>query len=234
MTRKWKENGGFTMVEMLCTVAILVMLCLLVSAGFNMAMRSYRDVTAESEAQLLLNDLSNALADKLRYAIVTVKQKETETGGVTTDKCDFSLENVTLENGGNVKSVWKSATTPGGTDEEEGWIKPDDTSGVANGDEGIVMVGTKQLLTTGAYGGGDERTKFRRYKVTNVDVKWYNIAPPVSPSLEKPETYHNWNDLREGDTIIFYITLEVKDRWGGVSESTDLTVRCLNPVKREE
>lgn len=77
MKRKLKNGNGFTIVEMLCTVLILAMLCLLMCTGLNMAVKSYHDITAESETQLLLSSLSDALSDKLRYAVVT------ETAGVT-------------------------------------------------------------------------------------------------------------------------------------------------------
>ena len=71
MKKKLKDSGGLTMVEMLCAVMILVLLCLLTSTGINMAVKSYRDITAESETELLLSTLSGALTDKLRYCVVT-------------------------------------------------------------------------------------------------------------------------------------------------------------------
>ena len=71
MRKKLKDTGGLTMVEMLCAVAILVLLCLMMNTGISMAVKSYQDITAESETQLLLSSLSDALADKLRYCVVT-------------------------------------------------------------------------------------------------------------------------------------------------------------------
>lgn len=68
MARKWKDSRGFTLVETLCAVAILVMLGLLINTGLHLAMRSYRDLTAQSELELLAASLSDALADELRYA----------------------------------------------------------------------------------------------------------------------------------------------------------------------
>ncbi len=69
--RKLRSAGGVTMVEMLCATIILVLLCLVMNAGIQLAMDSYLDVTAESETQLLLSTLADALSDKLRYAVVT-------------------------------------------------------------------------------------------------------------------------------------------------------------------
>lgn len=71
MKKKLKDNGGLTLVEMLCVIPILMLLCLLANTGFNMAVDSLRERTAGSETQLLLSSLSNALADKLRYCVVT-------------------------------------------------------------------------------------------------------------------------------------------------------------------
>jgi len=68
MKKKLKENGGFTLVEMLCAVAILVLLCLMLNTGMQMAVRTYREITAESETQLLLNTLVDAIAGELRFA----------------------------------------------------------------------------------------------------------------------------------------------------------------------
>ncbi len=69
--RKLQSAGGVTIVEMLCATAILIMLCLVMNAGIQLAMDSYLDETAESETQLLLSTLADALSDKLRYAVVT-------------------------------------------------------------------------------------------------------------------------------------------------------------------
>lgn len=217
MRRKLKENGGFSIVEMLCAVVILVLLCLLINSGLSMAMKSYRDVTAESETRLLLNDLSDALADRLRYAVVTVKQTVDPGGNVTTDECDFSLDNVSLEDDSYVKSVWKPAD--GSEPEETGWVS----------DKGQFMVGTKRLLSSGAY--GSERSDKRRYEVRAVRVMWSNDG--TRPDPDDTGTLHGLNDLRESQTLTFYIEMEVKDTWGGVSEKTELTVRCLNPVRKE-
>lgn len=71
MKKKLKDNGGLTLVEMLCVIPILMLLCLLANTGFNLAVDSLRERTAGSETQLLLSSLSNALADKLRYCVVT-------------------------------------------------------------------------------------------------------------------------------------------------------------------
>ena len=68
MKKKLKDSAGFSLVEMLCAVAVLMLLCVMLNSGLSVAMKTYFDLTAEAETQLLLNSLSNAIADELRYA----------------------------------------------------------------------------------------------------------------------------------------------------------------------
>lgn len=74
MREKLRDEQGLTLVEMLCAAAVLILLGLIVNTGLQMAVRSYRDITARSEVQLLLSTLSDALADDLRFA------RDVETG----------------------------------------------------------------------------------------------------------------------------------------------------------
>ena len=55
MRKKLNSESGLTLVEMLCAVAILVLLVLLLSTGMQMALRTYRDIVAQSEVDLLLS-----------------------------------------------------------------------------------------------------------------------------------------------------------------------------------
>lgn len=68
MKKKLKSSSGLTLVEMLCAAVILGLLGLLVSAGIRMAVKTYRDLTAQAETQLLLSTAASAIADELRYA----------------------------------------------------------------------------------------------------------------------------------------------------------------------
>lgn len=182
MRKKLKECGGFTIVEMLCVVAILVMLCLLVNSGISLAMRSYRDITAESETQLLLNDLSDALTDKLRYAVVT--RTYAADGTSVSEKC--SVGEVIVD---------------------DNMVKME----VQNADGSIEK---NALLPTGAYGSKYPNAASgsnRRYAVETADV-----TPDYT-----------------GTTPVFTVRLKVKDTLGDISAETELTVRCLNPIKEE-
>lgn len=169
MKKKLKDSSGLTLVEMLCATAILVLLCLMLNSGLSMAIKTYQGITAESETQLLLSSLSDALADKLRYCVVY-------TDG--TDPTGLSIGDI-------------AAPEP----------------------EGMVLVGGKELLPDGAYGNPDGFYK-GNYQVTMGSTALKDIYQP--------------------DTNSFTITLTVKDVNLGISKTTELTVRCLNPPKEEE
>lgn len=85
MRKKLNSESGLTLVEMLCAVVILILLGLLLNTGLEMAVRSYRSLTALSEAELLLSTAVNAIADDLRYA----RNVTDEAGGVTYDSDSY-------------------------------------------------------------------------------------------------------------------------------------------------
>ena len=87
MKKKLKDSAGFSLVEMLCAVVILVLLCLMLNSGLSVAVKSYFDITAESETQLLLNSLTNAIAGELRYAyeVTGTGDSFTYNGGLSLD-----------------------------------------------------------------------------------------------------------------------------------------------------
>lgn len=68
MKKKLKSGRGFTVVEMLAAAVVLILLGLMMNTGFQMALRTYRSITARSELDLLLSTAVDALADDLRYA----------------------------------------------------------------------------------------------------------------------------------------------------------------------
>lgn len=116
MRKKLRSAGGLTLVEILCAVAILVLLCLMMNTGMQMAVKSYDRITAESETQLLLSSLSDALIDKLRYAM------KTESGAWSIGKVE--LQNgriVVVESSGAVKQLLPDGAY--GTDRWEYQVK---------------------------------------------------------------------------------------------------------------
>lgn len=76
MRKKLRDQSGVSLVEMLCATIILVLLGLLLNTGLQLAVKSYREIIAESETQLLLSTAIDTLADDLRYA----RDVETEEG----------------------------------------------------------------------------------------------------------------------------------------------------------
>lgn len=84
MKKKLACNDGLTLVELLAAVIILILLGLMLNTGLQMALKSYHDLTAEAELQLLLSTISDALADDLRYA-----REIREEGGELIYRSDF-------------------------------------------------------------------------------------------------------------------------------------------------
>ena len=68
LRRKLRARRGLTLVEMVAATAVLALLALMLHTGLLMAQNSYRQVTGESERQLLVSTLSDLLANELRYA----------------------------------------------------------------------------------------------------------------------------------------------------------------------
>lgn len=195
MKKKLKDSGGLTMVETLCAVAILVLLCLMMNTGIHMAVTNYRALTSESEIQLLLSSLSDALADKLRYCVVYVD----ESGAY--ESCFV----------GGVRS--------------EDAIKVDDNDHrlkvtVKDPDGGPEAKKDVDLLPEGAYGNPDGFYK-GDYQVT-----MGSAMPGGADSAALKETYQK-------NTNSFAIKLTVQDVNLGITKTTELFVRCLNPVKKE-
>lgn len=68
LRRKLRARRGLTLVEMVAATAVLALLALMLHTGLLMAQNSYRQITGESERQLLVSTLSDLLANELRYA----------------------------------------------------------------------------------------------------------------------------------------------------------------------
>lgn len=75
MKRKLRSLKGFTLTEALVAVAILGLIGLALAAGIPTAVRVYRSVTLNAEANVLCATLSTAIVDELRFA-----EKITEDG----------------------------------------------------------------------------------------------------------------------------------------------------------
>ena len=68
MRKKYKSQRGFTLVEMLACVIVLLLVGLLCSTGLNLALDSYQRSVYESNSQMLESTLDTYLGDILRHA----------------------------------------------------------------------------------------------------------------------------------------------------------------------
>lgn len=64
-----RNNGGFTLIEMLCALLILVLLVIGMGTGMDAGLRIYRDATFEAESATLQGIVNTSLDDILRYSI---------------------------------------------------------------------------------------------------------------------------------------------------------------------
>ncbi|MEG2989475.1 MAG: prepilin-type N-terminal cleavage/methylation domain-containing protein, partial [Oscillospiraceae bacterium] len=68
MTKKLRSQKGFTLSELLVTLAILGVLTLAIAVGISSATTVYRQSVTLSESGVLASTLSQAVADELHYA----------------------------------------------------------------------------------------------------------------------------------------------------------------------
>ena len=80
VTKKLDKNRGFTMVELLCALAVLILLTSCVIVGVNMSTKSFSSITKATNARELSDVLNSLIADELRYA---TQIKTDENGALT-------------------------------------------------------------------------------------------------------------------------------------------------------
>ena len=69
--KKTRKNAGFSLIELICTLLILVLLVMGIGVGMDTGSKIYRDATFESDSATLAGILNTTLSDVLRYAMVT-------------------------------------------------------------------------------------------------------------------------------------------------------------------
>lgn len=215
LKRKLADNGGLTLIEMLCATFILTLLCVMVSTGLGMAAYDYRMLTAEAETELLLNTIVSSLTDRLRGSTFSVK--ENETGDKTY-----------IHSLGRVTTAGDGRPDAGSTEPAQGTVVIQNSS-----------LEQKALLPDGAYGAVFSEDavngKKRRYEVVSVSVKVKDAAGVESDlplAGGGTGTYP-----ASGEIVTYIIRLTVKDRVTGVSKTTPengVIVRGLNPMKQIE
>ena len=65
---KRRANGGFTLLELLCAIIVLLLLAALLTLGVRTAVTAFGRSMAASEAQTLLSTLRTGVSDELRYS----------------------------------------------------------------------------------------------------------------------------------------------------------------------
>ncbi len=76
--RKNRKNAGFTLIEMLVAIVILVFLIMGIGVGMDAGTRVYRDATFESDSATLAGILNTSIGDILRYSINVRKPTDEE------------------------------------------------------------------------------------------------------------------------------------------------------------
>lgn len=137
LKKKLRGSKGFTLVEMTAAVLILVLLVLILNTGLDLAVKSYRTMTAESETELLMSSLSDAIYDELRYAR-DINADADYTGGTPSGLADTPDPAAAIT--GNLER-YTSVSFGRNT-----------TLSLQNGQ---LYASGKRLLAAGAYGNGD-------------------------------------------------------------------------------
>lgn len=215
LQRKLADNGGLTLIEMLCATFILILLCVMVSTGLGMAAYDYHMLTAEAETELLLNTIVTSLTDRLRGSTFSVEVDE------------ITKEQTYIHSLGRV-TIAKEGPAAGNTEPAQGTVVIQDSSSEQ-----------KALLPDGAYGAvfseDTAKGKKRRYEVVSVSVKVKNAA---GVEFDLPLAGGGTGLYpAPGEAVTYTIRLTVKDRITGVTKTTPdngVIVRSLNPMKQIE
>lgn len=92
MKKKLNQEAGFTLVEMLAATMVLILLTMMLGTGLQMTVRGYQKVTAQSEVDLMLSTIMDALVDDLRFA-----QDYSAEGFSDTDSVPFTYTSDSFE-----------------------------------------------------------------------------------------------------------------------------------------
>ena len=71
--KKQRKNAGFSLIEMMCTLLILVLLVMAIGVGMDAGGKIYKDATFEAESATLAGIMNTTLGDILRYSVKVEK-----------------------------------------------------------------------------------------------------------------------------------------------------------------
>lgn len=81
--KKTRRNSGFSLIELLCALLILVILVIGIGVSMDAGVGIYRDATFEAESATLAGILNTSIGDILRYSVdvrVTTPEEQVEHG----------------------------------------------------------------------------------------------------------------------------------------------------------
>ena len=109
MMKKLKNNKGYTFVEMMACVVILLLVALISGTGMNLALNNYNQQIFESDSQMLEATLNMHLGDILRHT-TSVTEADGAVTGITNSSYQIYNGTITVEDG--VFYIVKNAEDP--------------------------------------------------------------------------------------------------------------------------
>ena len=91
--KKIRNNSGFTLIELMCALLILVILVIGMGVSMDAGTRIYRDATFEAESATLAGILNTSLGDILRYSI-DVRETTTDERLLHGSNVEFVFTNI--------------------------------------------------------------------------------------------------------------------------------------------
>ena len=98
---KCNDRRGFTLVEMLCVIVVVLLVSAAMVTGVSLAVRSYAKSVSFSEAQVLCSTLKTTVSDELRYA-GTVQEENGTIGFFSRNYGQKSMTGFTVNEDGQV------------------------------------------------------------------------------------------------------------------------------------
>lgn len=86
--KRTRANAGYTLIELLVTIVIIVLLTLGIGAGMNVGARVYRDSIFQSNSAMLADTVNTSLEDVLRYS----KNAGTADGKLVFTNTEFGIQ----------------------------------------------------------------------------------------------------------------------------------------------
>lgn len=170
MKKVLHSQSGFTLVEMLVTVAILAILVVAMSTGMNTAMRVYKESIFQSNSASLAGMMNTTLGDMLRYSS-DVYEKETVTEADGSTKTVYKLDAqklVGVVDSGNSDFLFSNMEYGA----KHAYIFVDSTNGTVR-IKNAVGEQVRDILNTGAY------PDLKIEAVVDADGKWITYRDGV-------------------------------------------------------